>query len=60
MDEPVARIGEANDRDADSVLGREPLRLRVENPDEPSADRAKADEPDPQRLQTVTDGRRIR
>ena len=52
VDEPVARIGETNHDDADSVLGREPLRLRVENLDEPSAHRAKADKPDPQRLHT--------
>jgi hypothetical protein len=60
MDEPVALIGQTDDGDAHSVLARESLRLGVENPDEPSAHRAKADKPDPQRLQTVTNGRRMR
>ena len=32
VDESVARIGETDDRDIDAVLGREPLRLRVETP----------------------------
>ena len=57
VDEPVARVGETDDGDADAVFGGEPLGLRVDGPDEPSAHRPEADHPDPQRPQPVTHGR---
>ena len=50
VDEPVSRVGETDDRDADPVPAREPLRLRVERAHEPPAHRAEAHQPDPQRL----------